>query len=117
MNKNIIIKTFSNNILLFNVTTTALLEDNFLSYYTDNDKININLENFSFTKYNNESIFKLTNDLCTVTVRELNKTFEIPINYVNFVYNNDEINLEYLIDSQEYPLKLQIIIGSDINEL
>ena len=113
MNKNITISTYENNLLLFKTTTTALLEDNFLSYHTDNDTININLKNFSFTKNNNEIIFKLTNNLCTITLKEVNKTFEIPINYLNFVHNNNEINLEYFLASQEYPLKLQIIIGSD----
>ncbi len=114
MNKNIIISTYENDKLLFKNTTTALLEDNFLTYHTDNDTILINLETFSFTKSNNDTIFKLTNTNCTLKLLELNKTFDIPLKYLNFVHNINGIIIEYFLESQEYPLKIEIIIGSDI---
>lgn len=118
MNRNINIKIYENNILLNAVDTNCLLEENFLSYNTDNDNIRINLENFSFTKENVESILKITKDRCTLTVKELKKSLDIPIDYINYnIENNKNITIEYKLISQDYPLKIIIEIGSVINEI
>ncbi len=117
MNRNITLSTYENNVLLFKNITTALFEDNFLTYHTDNDTIKINLQTFSFTKENNDTFLKITKNKCYLNVKELNKTLEIPIEYLDFIYNNDEIIIEYKLISQENNLKIVIEIGSEINEL
>ena len=117
MNYNISINTYENNTLLFKNTTSALLEDNFITYNTDNDTIKINLNTFSFTKENNETILKLTKNKCYLHLKNLKQTLEIPLNYLNFSYNNNEIMIEYKLISQENSLKIIINIGSEINEL
>ncbi len=117
MNKNITVSTYENNLLLFKNTTTALLEDNFLTYHTDNDTINFNLNIFSFTKDNNEATLKLTKNNCYLKLKETNQVINIPIDYLDFSYNNKEIILEYKLASQEHNIKIVIEIGSEINEL
>lgn len=117
MNRNINIKVYENNILLSAIDTNCLLEENFLSYNTDNDNIRINLENFSFTKDNVESILKITKDKCTLTVKELRQDLEIPLEYLNYDIDNSRITIEYKLISQDFPLKIVLEIGDAINEI
>lgn len=118
MNRNIYISTYEGNTLLFKSQTTCLLEDNFLTYNTDNDNIRINLKDFSFTKENVESIFKITKDKCTLIVKRENLNLDIPIDYINYTNdNNKNIAIEYKLISQDFPLKIIIEIGSVINEI
>lgn len=118
MNRSINIKIYENNILLNAVDTNCLLEENFLSYNTDNDNIRINLENFSFTKENVESILKITSDKCILTLKDLKQSLDIPLDYVNYTNdNNKNIAIEYKLISQELPLKIVLTIGSVINEI
>ncbi len=117
MNRNIYISTYEENTLLFKEQTTCLLEDNFLSYNTDNDNIRINLESFSFTKENNESILKITKDKCTLTLKELRDSLEIPLDYINYNFEDNNIEISYKLISQEKPLTIKIEIGSENNEI
>ena len=79
MNRNIIISTYEKDMLLFKEHTLCILEDDFLSYNTDNDNIRINLNNFSFTKENVETILKITKNDCTLTLKELKQSISIPL--------------------------------------
>lgn len=118
MNRNINIKIYENNILLSAVDTNCLLEDNFLSYNTDSDNIRINLTNFSFTKENVESILKITKEKCILTLKEIKQSLEIPIEYINYTFeNNKNIIIEYKLISQDFPLKMILEIGAEINEI
>ena len=108
MNKNILISTYEENNLLFKSTTTALLEDNFLTYNTDNDNIKINLHNFSFTKDNYESTLKITNNKCYLFIKSINKTLEIPLEYLEFNYENNKVYLNYKLASNEHNIKIVI---------
>jgi len=111
----IIIKTYENNNLLFTNTTTGLLDNNYLSFNIDNDSIQINLKDFCFTKKNSEHFFKLTKDNCYLKVNNID-SIDIPIEYVNFFYEDTKIILEYKLITQENPLKIEIEIGSVSDE-
>ena len=118
MNHNINIKVYENNILLSAVNTKCLLEDDFLSYNTDNDNIRINLKDFCFTKENVESILKITKDACTLNINELKQKLDIPLDYINYnIENNKNINIEYKLISQDFPLRIILEIGDEINEI
>lgn len=118
MNRNIYISTYEENTLLFKEQTTCLLEDDFLTYNTDNDNIKINLKDFSFTKENVESILKITKDKCILTLKEVNQSLKIPLDFINYINdNNKNIIIEYKLISQDFPLKIIIEIGSVINEI
>ena len=117
MNHSLNVKTYENNILLYAIDTNCLLEEGFLSYNTDNDNIRINLENFSFTKDNVESILKITKERCTLTIKELKQSLDIPIEYINYNIDNNKITIEYKLISQDFPLKIVIEIGDEIHEI
>lgn len=118
MNRNLNVKTYEENKLLFSIDTPCLLEDGFLSYNTDNDNIRISLENFSFTKENVESILKITSDKCILTLKDMKQSLDIPLDYINYTNdNNKNITIEYKLISQELPLKIVLTIGSVINEI
>ena len=114
MNKFITVYNYEADILLSEHTTRALFEDNFLTFHTDNDTITINLEKETLTKTNNESIFKINTENCTLTLLELNKTFNLKILTFNFNLNPD-LEIIYQLESQEKPFKILIKIGSDID--
>lgn len=118
MIRNITVNTYENGVLLFKEQTTCILEDDLLIYNTDNDKIKINLNNFSFTKENVESILKLTNDRCSLTLKEEGQSLDIPLEYVNYMIEKDKaVIIEYKLISQDLPLKIMINIGEEINEI
>ena len=117
MNYNIIVNTYEDNNLLWNTSTTGNLDDNILIYSTDNETIKINLKNFTFTKENNETILKITQKMCTLTLKELKNSVTIPLDYLNFKCELPNIVLEYKLISQEKPLKINITIGDEIYDL
>ncbi len=117
MNRNIYIKTYEEDNLLFSLETIGNFEDNILSYATDNDTIKINLDKFSFTKTNLDSILKITPDNCTLTIKSLKQSLDIPLKALDYQIQEDNIYLKYQLISQELPLKIFITIGSEINEL
>lgn len=112
------ITTYQENTLLFNESTICHIEDNVLEYSTDADTIRINLDKFKFIKENLESILKISENKCTLKLKELNKVFEIPIDFVNYEWNeNKKFILEYKLESQEKPLKIVIEIEETENEI
>ncbi len=117
MNRNLIISTYENNVLLFKNSTTGFLDADLLTYHTEDAFVKINFQIFSFTKENNESIFKLTKNTCYLKLKELNQVLNIPLEFIEFTYQNNEINLEYKLASNEHNIKVKIEIGSDINGL
>lgn len=117
MNYNIIIQTYEDSTLLWNTTTTGYLNDDILTYNTDNELVKINLKSFTFTKENAESILKITKDKCSLTIKELKNSLDIPLDYLNFNYTNPTITFEYKLISQEKPLKIHITIGDERYDL
>ena len=118
MKYNIKVLTYELEELLFQTNNEALLENNILTFNTDTDTIKINLEDFHFLKENYESVLKITPTTCTLTLKELNKSLNIPLDYINYNYDhNKNINIEYKLISQEKPLKILITIGDEIHEL
>ena len=117
MKRNLNINTYQDNVLLFNIPTVGLIDDEFLYYNTDTDAIKINFEKGSFTKENNDTILKITKDNCTLTLKSLNKTYDIDLEYYDFKYIDDNITFTYKLVSQENILKIVINIGSVIDEL
>lgn len=117
MNRAINISTYEGTNLLFQENTTCNIEDNILVYYTDTDTIKINITNHSFTKENSESILKITPNDCYLTLKSLNQKLEIPLEYLNFTTNNENIMIEYKLESQDSPLKINIKIGEIKNEI
>ena len=117
MNRVISINTYEENNLLFSIETIGNIEDNILVYSTDNDTIKINLNTYTFTKTNNESILKITPDNCKLTLKSINQSLDIPLKEIDFQITEDKISLKYQLISQELPLQIQITLGSEINEL
>lgn len=118
MNRNIYISTYEDDTLLFKETTKGRLEEDDLEFNTDNDKILINLNRFSFTKENVESILKLSKEKCTLTLKEIKQSLDIPIDYIYFKSdNNKNIEIKYKLISQEKPLKMIIEIGDEYDEI
>ena len=117
MYKNINISIYENNNLLSKNTTTAFITEDSMEYNTENDNIKINLIHFSFNKENGDSLLKITDNECTLTLKELNQSLNIPLEYLNYNIENNNISLEYKLESQENPLKIIIDIGSDNNEI
>lgn len=118
MNRNIKIETYENDTLLFKNVTTCIREDDYLEYDTDNDHISMNLNNFSFTKENVESIMQLNKARCILKLKKLNQELEIPLEYVNYKFeNNTNITIEYKLISNEFPIKINLEIGEIINEI
>ncbi len=118
MNRFINIKTYEGNYLLFSEQTTCQLEDDYLSYSTESDNITINLAKFNLKKENNETIFKLNYEKCSLTLKELNSSLDIPIDYINYENNhNKNITIEYKIASNEKKITIKIEIGEINNEI
>ncbi len=117
MNRNLIISTYEEETLLFKEHTTGLFEDNYLTYSTDNDTIRINLSHFSFTKENIETILKITSSDCTLILKELKKSLNITLEYLDYKYDNNHITIEYKLESQEKSQKIEIEIGEINNEI
>ncbi len=118
MYHNLIITTTEGETNLYKTTTTGYLENNYLSYHTDSDTIKINLHTFKFTKENIETILKITQDKCSLTLKELNQTLDIPLEFINFEFvDNKYITISYKLISMDLPLKINIEIGSVNNEI
>ena len=117
MNHKITINTYENNTLLFKETTTGILDEDYLTFSTDTDSIRLNLDKFNFTKENNETILKINLQECTLFLKELKQHMNIPLEFINYTNNKDNIIIEYKLISQEYPLKIEIMIGEINNEI
>ncbi len=117
MNYNLTVSTYESDNLLFKNITTCKIVDNFLTFHTDNDNIRINRQNFNFIKENLETIFKINLQECVLTLKEVNQNVNIPIEYINYIDANNKILIEYKLISQENPLKIELEIGSEQNEI
>lgn len=117
MNRYINISTYEGDNLILKNTTSALLEDNILIFHTDNDTIKINLKPFSFTKENNESILKISQNKCYLYLKDLNNTLELPLEELNYLIQDDLIAITYKLASNANNIKIEITLGSEINEL
>ena len=118
MQINLTISTYEGNTLLFTENTIGTIEDDYLIYNTDTDSIKINLIKFKLIKENIDTIFKLTKETCTLTLKEINKSININIDYINYENeNNKNVKIEYKLESQEEKFKIYIEIGEIINEI
>lgn len=108
MNKELIINTYENNDLLFKENLLGVLENNILKYENDTDSFKIDLTNLIFYKENLESILEITKENALLTLKEIEKTFEILLNKYIFSVKNNKIVIEYQLESQEMPLKIEI---------
>lgn len=115
MKKELIINTYEDNTLLFKENLLGTLENNILKYENEIDSFLIDLNNSIFYKENLESILKITINKAYITLKELDKSFEINLITQNIFKENNIIIIEYLLESQNKPLKIEIEM-SDIYE-
>lgn len=115
MKKELIINTYEDNTLLFKENLLGTLENNILKYENETDSFLIDLNNSIFYKENLESILKITINKAYITLKELDKSFEIDLITQNIFKENNIIIIEYLLESQNKPLKIEIEM-SDIYE-
>ena len=114
MNKELIINTSEDDILLFKANLLGQLENNILRYENETDSFQINLTNQTFTKENLESILEINPKKALLTLKELEKSFDIELSEHTFSNEKNKIMIRYLLESQEKPLKIEIEM-SDIN--
>ena len=100
--KNKMIKEYSN--------INSLINDERITFNIDNTK-NI-LSSTSFIRENNEYIFNLniTKKECFFTLKEKDITYKINVEKVIYSKKNNNITLEYKIESQNELLKINIEI-------
>lgn len=115
MNKELLINTYEDNTLLFKENLLGRLENNILTYENDTDSFIIDLNNLIFKKENLESILEINNKQAILTVKELECSIDITLNKRIFTRDNNNITIEYLLESTEKPIKIKIEM-SDINE-
>lgn len=112
MKRNLTIKTYQNNIKLYQENVVGTLEEGILTYSTENDKIMINFNDFVFRKENAETILKIKKDTCILTLKDLGQEMVLPHEYINYMICYDkELQLEYKLISQDEPIKIVLEIG------
>ena len=114
MNKELIISTYEEDTLLFKENLLGRLENNILKYENDTDSFLINLNESIMQKENLDSILKITPNQATLSLKEIEKSFEIELKKQIFLKNKNRIIIEYLLESQEKPIKIEIEM-SDID--
>lgn len=114
MNKELVINTYEDNILLFKEHLLGKLENNVLKYENETDSFLLDLEKNIFQKENIDSILKISNSIATLTLKEMGQSFDIALNKHNFINQENKIILEYLLESQESHIKIEIEM-SDLN--
>ena len=108
MTKELIINTYLEDILLFKENLLGKLENNILKYENETDSFLIDIDKKRFSKENLESILEITESNSYITLKEIDKTFEIDLKKCNFLKVKDKIVIEYLLESQEKPIKIEI---------
>lgn len=111
MNKELYISTYQGDTLLIKENLLGELTNNILKYSNENDVFLIDLQNNEFTKENLESVLKINNRRCELTLKELNKSMEIPLKKFDFQVLDNNIAIIYELESQEEELKIEISIG------
>ena len=114
MNKELIINTYIDNTLLFKEHLLGILKENILTYENERDLFLIDLENNIFQKENKDSILKVSSACATITLKELEKSFDIAIFKHSFITQENKIVIEYLLESQENTIRIEIEM-SDLN--
>ena len=114
MNKELIISTYEEDTLLFKENLLGRLENDILKYENDTDSFLIDLNKSTMQKENLDSILKITPNQATLSLKEIEKSFEIELKKQIFLKNKNRIIIEYLLESQEKPIKIEIEM-SDIN--
>ena len=79
-----------------------------LKYENESDSFLIDINKKRFSKENLESILEITESNSFITLKEIDKTFEIDLKKCNFLKVKDKIVIEYLLESQEKPIKIEI---------
>ncbi len=115
MKKELLINTYENNILLFKENLIGNYLNNTLEYSNEVDSFLIDLNKKIFIKENLESILKITSNKSYITIKEINKTFDLEVINYKLTNTKNSITFEYLLESKENPLKIEIEM-SDINE-
>lgn len=113
--KKLFIKTFLNNKLIMDEKREGFLENNILSYTTENDTFSIDFNKKEMIKKNLESTFLINNNKCTLTLNELNNSVLIPIKHYKLEINNNLCTIIYRLESQEEDLKIEIRMGDENN--
>ena len=108
MTKELIINTYLEDTLLFKENLLGNLENNILKYENESDSFLIDINKKRFSKENLESILEITESNSFITLKEIDKTFEIDLKKCNFLKVKDKIVIEYLLESQEKPIKIEI---------
>ena len=114
MNKELIINTYEEETLLFKENLLGRLDNNVLKYENDTDSFLIDLNKSILEKENIDSILKITPTKATLLLKEIDKYFEIELKKQMFSRNENKIIIEYLLESQERPIKIEIEM-SDID--
>ena len=114
MKKELIINTYEDDVLLFKENLIGTLENNILKYENENDTFQIDIDKLLFIKENLESILEINEEKALLTLKELEQTFEIVLNKHLFLNEFNKITIEYLLESQEKPIKIEIEM-SDLN--
>ncbi len=114
MNKELIISTYEEDTLLFKENLLGRLENDILKYENDTDSFLIDLNESTMQKENLDSILKITPNQATLSLKEIEKSFEIELKKQIFLKNKNRIIIEYLLESQEKPIKIEIEM-SDID--
>lgn len=114
MNKELIISTYEEDTLLFKENLLGRLENDILKYENDTDSFLIDLNKSTMQKENLDSILKITPNQATLSLKEIEKSFEIELKKQIFLKNKNRIIIEYLLESQEKPIKIEIEM-SDID--
>ena len=114
MNQFITINMYENECLLFKEKTQAKINNKSLTYQLNNDTITFNFKPFLFKKENQESILTITENECSLYLKELQNYLNIPLETLNFSYENSII-FEYKLNSMEHNIK--IIIEGDVTNV
>ena len=114
MSKELLMSTYERDTLLYKETLLGILKNNYLSYADEQNTFLIDLKSQNFRKENLESILEITSQKALITLKEINKTFELNLKKYIFQIKNNKIIIEYLLESNENPIKIEIEM-SDIN--
>lgn len=117
MKKELLISIYEENLLLSKETLLGILNNHTLIYTNKTDSFLIDLHNYTFSKENLESILKIQKEKATLTLKELNKTFEIILHKFIIKNNNNKISIEYFLESQEKPLRIEIEMSDSMHKI
>lgn len=97
-------KTISNN-------TYNYIENNnykILKYDNITLKFKLNKDNFIFIRETKEDIFKIEKNKGSITLKELNTTFDIPLSKCNYTKNDNTYTITYSIEEDNNEIKIKL---------